>query len=85
LEAFETNRWSTVAGKALNRTQASSVRPVVSSKLAELLIVTQLLVPLNDSAFPNRPAVFQVAPVMVAVLPLPDMSFTVVPVPSSKP
>ena len=48
-------------------------------------IVTLLLVPLNESASPNLPAVDQVAPEIVPVLPFPDASETVVPEPSSNP
>ena len=66
-------------------TQASSVMPELSC--SELLpgIVTRLLVPLNESALPNLPAVVQVAPEIVPLLPFPEASVTVVPVPSSNP
>ena len=44
-------------------------------------MVTNEFVPLNDSALPYLPAVVQVAFVIVPVLPFPDASGTVVPVP----
>ena len=64
--------------------QASSVIPVVRCRLAESAIVTQLLVPLKERAGPNFPPAVQVAPVMVPVLPLEELSATVVPLPSLK-
>ena len=50
-------------------------------------MVTDALVPLKESAFPNRPAVApaQVAFVSVPLLALPDASVTAVPLPVSKP
>src|SRR5579871_6143999 len=63
-------------------TQASKVIPVVRSKDAASLIVTQALLPLNTSAFPYFPAVVQVAFAIVPVFPFPDASVTVLPVPS---
>src|SRR4030095_6140788 len=65
-------------------THASSVIAVVSRTKAESVMVTRAEVPLNTRAVPKRPAVVQVAPLMVPVLPLPDRSVTVVPVPSLK-
>jgi hypothetical protein len=70
---------------ALGRTHASTVIPVVRSRLAESGIVTQLLVPLNESAPPKRPEALQVAPLIVPVLPLPDASAVVPPPPSLNP
>src|SRR4051794_16251109 len=58
--------------------------PVVRSSDAESGTVTQALVPLNESAFPYLPVV-QVALLSVPVLPLPDESAVVVPLPASKP
>src|SRR5258708_21796023 len=53
---------------------------------AELSMVIQLEAPSNVSAPPNRPAAVHVAPPpIVPVLPLPDRSVTVVPVPSLNP
>src|SRR3954453_14282931 len=66
-------------------TQASNVIPVVKRKEGESLTVTRALVPLNERAFPNLPAVLQVAALIVPVLLLPDASVTAVPVPSVKP
>src|SRR3954464_5527203 len=66
-------------------THASSVSgPLVSSESASGT-VTQSLTPSKFRAPPKRPAVVQAAPETVPVLPLPDLSATVVPVPSSKP
>src|SRR4051812_36854779 len=64
-------------------TQASSVIPLVRSRLAESFTVIQLLVPLNDSALPYLPVALQVAPLIVPVFPCPERSLTVVPLPSS--
>ena len=44
--------------------------------------VTRALVPLNTSALPNLPALVQVAPLIVPLLLLPEVSATVVPLPS---
>jgi hypothetical protein len=66
-------------------TQASSVMPVLKSKLAESFTVTQLLVPLNDNALPNLPAALHEAPVIAPVFAQPETSLTVSPAPSSKP
>jgi anti-anti-sigma regulatory factor len=63
-------------------TQASSVIPVVRSRLAASFIVTQLLLPFNDNAAPYFPVPFQLALFSVPVLPFPERSFTVVPLPS---
>ena len=49
------------------------------------MTVTQEFVPLKESALPNLPAVDQVVFESVPVLPLPDWSAVVVPLPSSKP
>src|SRR5690242_7972382 len=57
---------------------------VVRFSDAELEIVTQLFVPLNDSALPNWP-VTQVAFEIDPLLWLPEESSTVVPDPSLKP
>src|SRR5215470_1911080 len=65
-------------------THASRVIPVVRCKEAESLIVTRELVPLNTSAFPYFPPVVHVVFDNVPLLPLPEMSFTTVPVSSSK-
>jgi hypothetical protein len=40
-----------------------------------------LLDPLNDKAFPNLPLI-QVAPLIVPLAPLPDMSVSFLPLPS---
>src|ERR1700744_2984454 len=66
-------------------THASSVIPLESCSEAELGIVTTELVPLNDSASPNLPAVDHVALLMVPLFPLPEASVTVVPEPSLNP
>src|SRR4029077_5201821 len=50
-----------------------------------LLMVTNALVPLKDKALPYFPEVVQVAPLMVPLFPLPDTSFTTVPLPSLNP
>src|SRR3954468_16588491 len=66
-------------------THASRVRgPVMSSESASGT-VTQSLTPSKFSAPPKRQPVVQAAPETVPVLPRPDLSATVVPVPSSKP
>ena len=72
-------------GTTVGKTQACSVIAVVKSSEAASATVTQLLVPLNTSAFPKRPAVVQVADVTTPPLPLPEASAAAVPVPSSKP
>src|SRR5262249_49121967 len=46
---------------------------------------TRALVPLKDRAPPYLPAVVQVAPLMVPLFPEPELSVTVVPLPSLKP
>src|SRR5262249_53988439 len=48
-------------------------------------MVTKALVPLKVNAFPYLPEVVHVAPLMVPLFPLPDASFTTVPLPSSNP
>ena len=70
---------------AVGKTHASSVMPLVKSRLATSLTLTRLLVPLKDKFFPNFPDVFQVAPPMVPLFPLPEASAVVLPAPSSKP
>src|SRR5262245_18195053 len=66
-------------------TQASRVIPVVRSSELASAIVTRSLTPSNDRAPPYFPAVDQVAPEMVPLLPNPEVSFTVGPLPSLKP
>src|SRR5690348_11207213 len=68
----------------LGSTQASRVIPVVRCSEAASGMVTMEEVPLKDRASPYLPAVDQVALLIVPLLPLPDLSVTVVPVPSSK-
>src|SRR5437016_5178162 len=63
-------------------THASSVMPEVRSREGLSPIVTQLLVPLNESALPAWPAA-HVAFAIVPLFPLPDASATMEPVPSS--
>jgi len=63
-------------------THASSVIAVVKRREGASGIVTTELVPLNESAAAVLPAVVHVVPDTVPVLPLPDRSLTVVPVPS---
>src|SRR5262245_39474208 len=65
-------------------THASRVMPVLRSSDGASVIVTRALAPLNIRAFPNFPVDAHVAPLMVPVLPLPDASATVPPVPSLK-
>ena len=62
--------------------QAISVIPVVKSSDAESGTVTRALLPLNDNALPNLPAVVHVAPTSVPVFPVPDRSAVAVPAPS---
>ncbi len=71
-----------LVGVAVGNTHASSVIPVVSCSEAALGTVTRALVPLNASALPNLPAAVQVAPLIVPLLLLPEVSATVVPLPS---
>ncbi len=68
-------------------TQASSVIAVVRWSDAESSTETNAFVPLNERALPYLPAVApaHVAPESVPVLPLPDWSAVVVPMPSSNP
>src|SRR5258706_5038597 len=73
-----------LVGVVVGNTQASSVMPVVSRREVEFGIVTCAPVPLNTSALPNLPAVVQLAPPIVPVLPLPERSVTAVPAPSLK-
>ena len=48
-------------------------------------MVTRAFVPLKFKALPYLPEVVHVAPLMVPLFPLPDASFTTVPVPSLNP
>src|SRR5437868_1779714 len=70
---------------AAGLTQASSVTAVLKRSAALSGTLTSALTPLNARASPNLPAVVQVAFVRVPVLPLPDASAALVPVPSLKP
>ena len=65
-------------------THASSVMPVVRSSDGASATVTQSLTPSKDRALPNFPCVLQVAPEIVPVRPLPEVSATVVPLPALK-
>ena len=71
----------------VGRTHASNVMPVEICSDGELGTDTNALVPLNESAFPNLPAAApaHVAFVIAPLLPFPDWSATVVPLPASKP
>ena len=69
---------------AVGLIHASSVMPVVRSRELASLTDTQSSMPSNESACPKRPAV-QMAPEIVPVLPLPEMSVAVVPLPSLNP
>ena len=73
--------------EAVGRTQASSVIPVVRSSEFESGTLTKAFVPLKESALPYLPAAApaHVAFASVPLLPLPDWSVTVVPLPVSKP
>src|SRR5262249_38226018 len=66
-------------------TQASNVIAVVRCNAAASGMLTRALVPLNDSAPPDLPAVVQVAPEIVPVRLLGELSPTVVPLPSLNP
>ena len=68
---------------AAGDTQTINVIPLVSPKEGEWGTVTRPA-PLKESAFPNLPPVDQVAPVILPLFPLPDLSTVVVPVPSLK-
>src|SRR5436190_9691911 len=72
-----------VGGLSVGYTQASRVIPLVRSKESESFTVTRLN-PSKLRALPNLPWLVQVAPLIVPVLPNPDTSVTVVPLPSSK-
>jgi len=61
---------------------ASRVIAVVSCNEAELLIVTNALVPLKTNALPYLPELVQVVPLTVPLFPFPELSATVVPDPS---
>ena len=82
--SFMTIVWKTVFA-TVGLTQASSVIPLVRSREFESFTLTRALVPLKKRALPNLPAVDQVAFESVPVLPLPDRSAVVVPLPSSNP
>src|SRR5690242_9504023 len=71
-------------GVTVGWTHASSVKELARLSVEESCTVTQLFVPLNESAFPYFPAVVQTALVMVPLLLFPEASFTAVPVPSLK-
>src|SRR3954464_13319918 len=71
--------------RAVGCTHASSVMPVVRSRLFASPTVTRLLVPLKLSAPPNLPAATCVAPVIVPGLLWPEESGAGVPVVSSNP
>src|ERR1700704_220972 len=66
---------------AVGFSQASTVIPVVRSRVAESGTETQAFV--NESALLNLPPVTHVALESVPLFPLPDWSATVVPLPSS--
>ena len=71
---------------APGRTQASSVIPVVRSSEALSATLTQSFAPSKDSAAAELAAGRSTSrPASVPVLPLPDWSAVVVPLPSSKP
>src|SRR5918995_2373242 len=70
---------------AFGRTQPSIVMPLVRSSEFESGTLTYALLPLNESAPPYLPAADQVAFVSVPVLPVPDWSTAVVPLPASSP
>ena len=57
---------------------------LVRSSVLESLTVTQSLTPSNDSALPYLPLVVQVAPEIVPLFPLPEVSASVEPLPASK-
>src|SRR6516162_3642376 len=58
---------------------------LVNCSDAALLMVTKALLPLKDKALPYLPEVVHVAPLMVPLFPLPDISLTTVPLPSLNP
>src|SRR5450759_2464039 len=58
--------------------------PPVNRSEAESFTVTCALVPLNVNALPYLPEVVHVALAIVPLFPLPDTSFTTVPLPSLK-
>ena len=64
-------------------TQASSVMPLVRSRLAESGTVTQVVEPLNWIAEPNLPDADHVPFASVPLLLFPDESPAAVPLPSS--
>src|SRR5712691_3735735 len=78
--SFATIVWD--AAKLVGFTHASSVSPAVGSSDGASAAETIEEAP-NDTAAPYLPALVQVAPFRVAVLPLPDASAALMPVPSS--
>ena len=62
-------------------THASSVMPLLRESEAESATVTQSLTPSKVSAPPDLPAVVQVAPEIVPLLPRPELSASVEPEP----
>src|SRR5262249_28193298 len=69
---------------AVGLTHASSVIPFVRCRDAESATVTRSPVPLNERAPPYLPRAVRVAPVMVPLLPVPELSSTAVPLASPK-
>src|SRR5438309_2339442 len=70
--------------RLVGSTQASRVMPLVRCSEAASATVTREVVPLNDRALPNLPAVDQLALVIAPLLPLPERSPSTVPLPWSK-
>jgi hypothetical protein len=70
--------------RADGRTHAARVIAVVRSREAESFTVTRALVPSKFSAPPNVPSGVHVAVPIEPVLPLPEASLAVGPLPSSK-
>src|SRR4051795_8324088 len=70
---------------AVGRTHASSVMPVVRSRLLASGTLTQSLTPSKLSAEPYRPAGVREGPLSVPPLPRPEAAVAVVPDASSKP
>src|SRR5258705_10716954 len=63
-------------------TQASSVIAVIKCNDGASGIVTSDALPSNDRALPYLPAAVQVAPINPPVLPVPEASVALVPLPS---
>src|SRR6266581_2539437 len=76
---------SSQLAKPVGYTHASSVMPLVKSSDAASLTTTTELDPLKANAFPKRPVLTHVAPLIAPALRKPEESATVVPLPSSKP